>query len=79
MFTNLFTNCGITRDSALWFWGKVLSIATLVTSGVLDLPYWAGYLGIHATTTEIHWVQVLAVIALYISGQNSTSNLKGKE
>lgn len=72
-------NHGITHDSALWAWGKVLSVAALVASGALDLTYWSQYLGIHLNTTEIHWGQVLAIVALYLSGQYSGSPLVNKQ
>lgn len=76
--TTLFSQFNLTRDSAWWLWGKILSVATLITSGVLDLTFWAQYVGLHPSISEVHIVQVLAIIALYISGQYSTSSLPGK-
>lgn len=73
--TNIFSNYGLTHDSAVWVWGKALSVAALIASGALDLTYWGTYLGLHLSTTEIHWAQVAAVAALYISGQYSGSPL----
>lgn len=79
MLTNLFLSFGINRDHVAFLWGKILSIALLINSGVFDLSAQAAYLGIHLTPTGAHWIQALAVVALYISGQFSTSNLPGKK
>jgi hypothetical protein len=73
--TSTLTNLGLTHDSAILLWGKILSIAALIASGALDLPYWATYLGLHVSVTEIHWAQAVAVAALYLSGQYSGSPL----
>lgn len=79
MLTNLFLSLGINRDHWSLLWGKILSIALLVNSGVFDLTAQAAYLGIHLSPTGAHWIQALAVIALYISGQYSTSSLPSKK
>lgn len=73
--TNLLIDVGISRDSWLWFWGKLLSVATLITSGTLDLTYWAQYVGLHPTTTQVHIAQATAIALLWLSGQYSSSPL----
>lgn len=78
MLTNVFLSMGINRDHWSFLWGKILSIALLINSGVFDLSMQAQYLGIHLSPTGAHWIQALAVVALYISGQYSTSDLPGK-
>jgi hypothetical protein len=79
MIANVFLSLGLNRDHAAFVWGKILSIALLINSGVFDLSAQAAYLGIHLSPTGAHWIQALAVIALYISGQYSTSSLPGKK
>ena len=78
-FSNLLISWGISRDDKLWLWTKLLAIATLITSGVVDVGYWAGYVGLHPSVTTVHWVQVIAIVLLYLSGQYSTSSLPGKK
>lgn len=79
MLTNLFLALGLNRDHWAFLVGKILSLATLITSGVIDLTYWAAQLGIHITPVGVHWIQVVAVAVLYLSGQFSTSSLPAKK
>lgn len=77
--TSLFLSLGFTRDSATFWWGKVVSVAALITSGLFD-PHIAGMfdpavLGIGPST--LHWIQFVSVIVLYLSGQMSSSHLPG--
>jgi hypothetical protein len=76
--TRIFLSLGLTRDSMVWFWGKIVAISALIASGMLDLNYWLSYVGLHPTVYEIRWVQVISVIILYFSGQYSNSLLPGK-
>ena len=73
-----FTSLGWTRDDAKWFWLQIVTVATLISSNVLDLPYWAGYLGIPLSTRELHWVQAITAIVLWVSARSATSALPGK-
>lgn len=79
MIANLFLTLGLNRDHVAFVWGKVLSIALLVNSGVFDLSAQAQWLGIPLSPTGAHWIQALAIGALFISGQYSTSSLPGKK
>jgi hypothetical protein len=64
---------GITRDSGLWWWGKVVSLAGMVTTGLLR-PADFGL-----SDAQAHWVSVGCGVIAYISGQMSTSGLPGKQ
>lgn len=75
MLVRLFLSLGFTRDDEKWLWGRVVSAAALVASGVFDLSYWATYVGVTLTVTEIHIVNVVAIGILWISGKQSTSHL----
>lgn len=79
MLVNLLTNLGFTRDSAMWLWGRIISAAALISSGVLDLKYWAGYVGLYPSDNLLHFVTVTAVVILWISGKMATSHLPAKE
>lgn len=63
---------GITRDSGLWFWSKVVSLAGLVVSGTLDLSA----LGLN--DHQRHVVTIVCGAVAYLAGQMSTSALPGK-
>jgi hypothetical protein len=75
---NFFASLGWTRDDAKWGRLQALSLATLVSSGTVDLQYWAHYLGIPLSVTAQHWIVVVAAITLWVAGKNDTSNLPGK-
>jgi hypothetical protein len=79
MLTNLFITLGWTRDDWRWLWTQVLSVALLITSGIIDVPYWAGQLGIPLSTVGLHWVQVLCIAALWVSGKYDSSSLPGRK
>jgi hypothetical protein len=66
------TRCGLTRDSVLLVWGKVLSLCVLITTGVVD-PASFGL-----SEKQKHYVMVAAGAIAYIAGQLSTSGLPGK-
>ncbi len=76
--TTVFARLGFTRDSALWFWTKLLSVAALITSGAVEIPSVATYLGIPLSVTGAHWIQALATVALWIGAQNGNSGLPGE-
>lgn len=72
MLTNWFLRLGLTRDSAIWFWGRVSSGALLVASGLVPLdayvgPKWAKF------------ITVSAVVVLWLSGKYDSSSLPGKK
>lgn len=76
--TNYLIAHGVSRDSTIWFWGKLLSISALIVAGVVDVNYWSTYLGVHIPEVGLHWIQVIAVAILYLSGKYDTSPLYDK-
>jgi hypothetical protein len=77
MLSSFLISRGLTRDSALWFWTELVSVAGLIASGLVDIVYWANYLAIPLTTVELHWIQALAVLILWFAGKHDTSPLPG--
>lgn len=77
MIASFFARFGITRDSVLFLWGKILSALTLIVTGVLQIQSVADFVGIHLTEVDAHRIWAVAVVVLYLSGQYSTSSLKG--
>lgn len=75
MLSRFFIDRGWSRDDLKWPVAQVLSAAALVTSGFIDVSYWAGYLGIPLSTTGAHWIQAIAVIVLWIAGKYDRSSL----
>lgn len=80
MLTNLFLSLGLTRDSALWFWGRLCSGATIVLSiislggdhTILDDYLGPGWLGKKGLV-------VLAVIVMWLAGKFDSSTLPGRK
>jgi len=70
--TNPLAKLGLTRDSAIWLWTKLLGLAGLVVAGAID-PARLGLSDGHA-----HVVMALCAALLYLGGQLSTSSLPGK-
>lgn len=64
---------GITRDSALWLWAKVVALAGLVVSGAFDLS------ALGLTDRQRHLVTVACGAIAYLAGQLSTSALQGAD
>lgn len=63
---------GVTRDSVGWGWAKVVSLAGLIVSGVVDLSAF----GLSPARQKL--VMGLCGAVLYLSAQASTSPLRGK-
>jgi hypothetical protein len=63
---------GFTRDDAVWVWSKFTGLAALIATGVLPLD---GYLSPQAVKV----IQLAAVVALYLGGQNGNSPLPGRK
>lgn len=63
----------LTRDDAIWFWGKVVSVAGLVVTGAFD----PAALGISANAATC--IKAVCTIILAVSAQMSTSALQGKK
>lgn len=70
---------GLTRDSALLLWGKIVGVAGLVAAGVFN-PQISGFdpalIGVSPRTVQI--VSAASALVLYISGQASHSGLPNK-
>lgn len=67
---SLLISMGITRDSWLWFWSKLVSGAGLLVTGFVPLDN-------YFTPPEIKVITVICVVILFLSGQYSTSSLPG--
>lgn len=78
LLTRCFLRLGFTRDMVLWLVLKLVGVASLIVSGVFDLPYWAGYLGLRLSPTVDHWIIAASVGILWLGGQYSTSALPSK-
>jgi hypothetical protein len=62
---------GLTRDSAVWLWGRLAAGAALVSSGLVPLDAYVGPSWAKALT-------VAAVLVLWLSGKYDSSPLPGK-
>ena len=72
--TNVVQSLGFTRDSVGWFWGRLVSGATIVM-GVVALggPLFNDYL----TPQHQKWLIVAAVVVLWLAGRYDSSPLPG--
>ena len=70
MLTDLVLSLGLTRDSWLWFWGRLVSGATLIlAAGPLDL------LDAYVSDNWQKALTVLAVIVMWLAGKFDSSPL----
>jgi len=70
--TNKLIDLGVTRDSFIWFWGRLTTGALLLASGLVPLtdyvgPWWAKI------------ITVSSVVILWLSGKYDSSPLPGKK
>jgi hypothetical protein len=68
--TSTLISQGFTRDSAVWFWGRLSTASLLIASGIVPLDEYVG-----------EWskaIQIGAVIILWLSGKYDSSPLPGK-
>ena len=77
--SGLFVSLGWSRDDWKWLYLQVGSVAALIASGVFNVEYWATYLGLTLTPIELHWIQALAVLILWVSGKMDSSKLPSAE
>lgn len=70
--TNLVQAAGLTRDSAIWAWGRLSSGALLIVSGLVPLDQ-------YVTPGHQKLLTVAAAIVLWLSGKYDTSPLPGKK
>lgn len=68
----------LTRDSALWLWGRICGIVTLLITVAAD-PDLLGALDLGLSESTLRQIQVVAGLITFISAQNSNSSLPGKE
>lgn len=64
---------GLTRDSALWLWARIVSLAGLVVSGAFDLS------SVGLNDHQRHIVTGICGAVALIAAQASTSPLKAKQ
>jgi hypothetical protein len=69
--TQWLVSLGLTRDSLLWFWGRLVSGAVLIFSGLVPLD---GYLSPNSQRV----LRVMAAVVLWFSGKWDTSPLPSK-
>lgn len=62
----------LTRDSWLWWWGKIVGIAGLIVSGAID----PAVLGL--SDKQRHVVMGIAATVMTLSAQFASSNLPSK-
>lgn len=70
MFANWLIGLGLTRDSAAWFWGRLVSGATILLA--------AGPLGLLDAYVSEPWqktLTVIAVIVMWLAGKYDSSPL----
>lgn len=63
---------GLTRDSAIWFWSKLINGAILTMSGIIPLNQYVGDKGAHIVT-------IVCAVLLWFSGHYDSSSLPGKK
>lgn len=63
---------GVTRDSLVWFWGRLASGALLIVSGLVPLDAYVSPGWQKAIT-------VAAAVVLWLSGKYDSSPLPGKK
>ena len=68
--TNLLLSLGLTRDSLVWFWSRLVTGALLIGSGLVPLTNYVGPGTAKALT-------VTAVLILWLSGKYDSSPLPG--
>jgi hypothetical protein len=73
--TKALIGLGLTRDSPLWARLQITTIAMLIVTGVVDISYWAAYLGIPLGPIGLHWIRAIAIAVLFFAGKYDTSGL----
>lgn len=72
MFGTRIAGFVLTRDSWLWFWGKIVGVAGLVLSGAVD-PRKLGL-----TDTQAHILMGVCAVVMAVSAQFASSGLPSK-
>ena len=68
--TNSLISLGLTRDSWIWFWSRLVTGSLLIASGLVPL---GDYIG----PKTAKGLQMVAVIILWLSGKYDASPLPG--
>lgn len=66
---------GLSRDDAKWFWLQLVGVATLITTGALDLTSLGNAVGMHLSAVWLHRVFALCSAIVWVSARLSTSPL----
>lgn len=68
----------LTRDSAIFLWGRIVGISTLIAATAADPTFKLIDLSWLISDLHLHQLQALAALVTYISAQLSSSNLPSK-
>lgn len=68
---------GLTRDSGVWLWARIVAVAAIVAAGGVDIVNVGDWLGFHVTDVWAHRVTAICVAVLWISGKYDSSPLPG--
>lgn len=71
MLTNILLSLGFTRDSATWLWSRIVTLALIVSTGLIDFTQYG------LTEREIHLVTAAAAAVLWLAGKYDSSPLPG--
>lgn len=72
MFAALLIQFGITRDSLVLLWSRIVSVALIVAGGTLPLDR-------YLSPAWVHGLMTAAFVVLVLSGHYGTSPLPGKK
>ncbi len=75
VIANLMIRLGWSRDDLKWPLAQLVTVAGLITSNVINVPYWFGYLGIPISELNVHRLMVAAIIILWVAGKYNSSPL----
>jgi len=76
--TTLFLAMGLTRDSHLWLWSRLVAVAALLSTGVVEISQVGAYIGVDISEVWANRIGVAAVVVLWLAGKYDTSALPGK-
>jgi hypothetical protein len=76
MITNLFLSLGLTRDSLVWFWSRLVSGAAIVLSIVVSGSH---ILDPYVPPSAMKVLAILAVLVLWLAGKFDSSPLPGQK
>lgn len=68
----------LTRDSAIWLWGRIVGLGALVGAVMADPGFGALDVTSVISSAHLHQIQVAAAIVSLVSAQMSNSKLPSK-